>query len=867
MKTEIAASEAQRFRRLRALFDEAILLTPAAREAWLAGLAGDDARLREALQRLLQHDQAIVAQPTQRPEAALQAWCAEAAEPLPARIGRFAIAGELGRGGMGRVLHGVCTRDNVEQHAAIKILRSDRWDPLAEGRLREEARALASLDHPGIARLLEAGRSAEGIAFIAMERVRGEPLMAWCALRRLGLRERIELFRGVLAAVAHAHRALLVHRDLKPSNVMVDEHGRVRLLDFGLARFIDAEPQERTQTAARFLTPAYAAPEQLRGERITIATDVYALGALLYELLAGTPPFELADCSAGAAEQLILEATPPTLAQSCLGRERAQARLGREDRLAWARALQGDLEAVVQKALRKSPGQRYTSAEAFDEDLQNWLQRRPVHARHGRLAYRFQRFLQRNALAATLTGLSALVLSLAAAQVWQQGRLAAHERDRAVAALGILNDAFLAADPTRSEAGETRVREVLHAAAERLRSLQSTQPALAAELSAQISEIRSGLGLIVDDGVLEQALVNAERLQVDSELLHRLQLAAAREAVLAQKLDLAAQRIQQLRAAAPLDPRVALIDAQRWLQQQEAGPALTALQPLLERAQPLEPSLRRELLWLQARSLRLAGRGEEALSVLAALLESQQEASEGGALMTRLHRLDVLVELGRFDEAEAELEPLSRALPERFGQRSAVLAHLHASRASLRMAQQRFAEAADAYSAAAIEYAGSLGDHHLNAARARFNAAQLRVHLQPGTDAADADFAAAIDSASRARPPLSPLPMFFRAVFARQLMQRGQLAQARETLLPARGVPQLEGFEAGNRADFLDLLAQLYGAPECAATGASLQDEAPRGARASFLQCEAARAPRSSERTDPDPPGAAPASASIEDSP
>jgi len=844
--------QAPRFRRLQQLFAEAIARPPAERDAWLAALEGEDAVLRAELQRLLRHDAASEAASTLRADALLQAWSEATPEPLPARIGRFAIAGELGRGGMGRVLHGVCTRDGVEQHAAIKILRSDRWDPLAEGRLREEARALASLDHPGIARLLEVGRSAEGIAFVAMERVRGEPLMAWCARRGLGLRERIELFRGVLAAVAHAHRALLVHRDLKPSNVMVDEDGRVRLLDFGLARFIAAEPQERTQTAARFLTPAYAAPEQLRGDRITIATDVYALGALLYELLAGTPPFELADCSAGAAEQLILEATPPPLAQSCLGRERARPRLGREDLPAWARALRGDLEAVVQKALRKPPAQRYTGAEAFDEDLQNWLLRRPVQARQGRVWYRLQRFLQRNALVAALAGLSALLLIGAAAQVWRQGRVAAHERDRAVAALGILNEAFLAADPMRSEGGETRVREVLQAAAERLHALQASQPALVAELSAQISEIRSALGILHDDGALEQVLANAERQQVDAELLRRLRLAAAREAVLAQKLDLAADRLQSLYRDAPHDPRVALVDAQRWLQQQDASPALAVLQPLLERAHALDASLRRELLWLQARALRLAGRGEEALAVLVALLDSQQGAGQGGTLLTRLHRLDVLVELGRLDEAEAELLALSEGIPERFGQRSAVLAHLQASRASLRMAQQRFAEAADAYSAAAIEYAASLGDHHLNAARARFNAAQLRVHLQPGTDAADADFAAAIESASRARAPLSPLPMFFRAVFARQLLQRGLQAQARDVILPAQGWPQLDALDAGNRADLIDLLSRLYGVPDCGAVSAAPPTDAARLARAHYLQCIAAGAdPATSDAAHP----------------
>lgn len=833
--------QAPRFRRLQQLFAQAIAQPPVERDAWLQALVGEDAVLRTELQRLLRHDAASEAASTLRADALLQAWSEATPEPLPTRIGRFAIAGELGRGGMGRVLHGVCTRDGVEQHAAIKVLRSDLWDPGAERRLREEARALASLEHPGIARLLEAGRSPEGVAYVAMERVRGEPLLAWCARRGLGLRARVELFRGILAAVAHAHRGLLVHRDLKPANVMVDEDGRPRLLDFGLARFIDREPGERTQTAARFFTPAYASPEQLRGEPITIASDLYALGALLYELLVGTPPFELGGLSAGAAERLLLEASPPAMEAACLARPQSAARLGVGDLRTWSRGLRGDLEAVVQKALRKQPAQRYLSVEAFDADLARWLGRRPVLARQGRLGYRLQRFLQRHAWASALTLCVVLALGAAAHQVWQQGRAAAHARDRAVATLGILNDAFVAADPSQAEGGETSVRRVLEAAAERVRDLRAAQPALHAELAAQISEIRSQLGILVDDGLLDHALEDAGNGRVDAELGLRLALAAAREDVLAQRLEQAGQRIGMLRGRAPDDPRLALIEAQYWLQRQEPDPALERLQPLLASSLAmLTATQQREARWLGARALRQAGRAEEALAVLDALGAAESPGS-GASALTRLHRLDVLIELDRHPEAEAELIPLQADLRAHFGQRSALLAHYESSLASLRTAQGRYADAAEAYRRAAIEYADSLGDHHLNAARARFNAAQLRLHLEPLTSEADVDFVAAIDSASRARAPLSPLPMFFRAAFARHLLLRGERERAREVLLPAQGMPLLADFEPGNREDLLELLGLLFGPAACPAAAAA--DTAPAEQRAQHLLCQASASP------------------------
>jgi eukaryotic-like serine/threonine-protein kinase len=846
-------SEAQRFKRLQALFVEAIELTPAQRQAWLDSLAPADAALREPLLRLLRRDAEELQQPTQRPQAEIASAlsAAEAVEPpLPPRIGRFEIVGELGRGGMGRVLHGLCRQHGIEQHAAIKVLRGDSRDPLAQARLHEEARALASLEHPGIARLLEAGRSEDGTVYVAMERVRGESLLAHCAARSLDLRARIELFRGILAAVGHAHRALVVHRDLKPSNVMVDIEGRPRLLDFGLARFIEHEPESRTQTAARFLTPAYAAPEQVRGERITIACDLYALGAVLYELLSGVPPFELSGLTAGEAERLLLQVPPQPLEQAFRQRPGAAARCGRSDVEAWARALRGDLEAIVQKALRKQPQQRYLSVEAFDADLQRWLRLRPVGARRGRLGYRAGLFLRRHAAASAGVALLLLGLGTAAQQVWQQGRIAAHERDRARAALSILNDAFVAADPSQSSAGETSVRAVLAAAAERVAAIAEQQPQLHAELVVQISEIRSRLGIVVEDGLVQRLLTAESLATLPAELALRLQVAAAREDILAQRLDRAGARIQALAAQRAHAPAIGVVAALRWLTLQEPGRALDELHATLPRIDSaVNPSLLSEARLIRARALRMAGDAGAALAELNALLRTEQALS-GVRAQLRLHRLEVLIELDRLDEAESERIALQAELPAQFGERSAVMASLHVSHAGLLLKQERRAEAAAAFRQAAEVYAQALGDQHLNAARARFNAAQLRVHLDPLDDEADADFEAAIDSASRVRDPSSALPMFFRVSYARALLKRGERGRAQATLLPARGWPPAGALPEANHQALLTLLAEVFGPADCAAPLVAPAYDAPAPARAAYLQCKERPASLAGPRDD-----------------
>jgi hypothetical protein len=851
---------AQRFQRLQRLFETAIELEPAARAAWIAALPDDAQGLIPELQRLLQRDAAGDSLDRLHSDPVLSAALGmeiEIEAPMPATVGRFAIQGELGRGGMGRVFHGICHSDGVEQHAAVKVLRPGLADADGYARLQDEARALASLDHPGIARLLEAGTDAQGAPYVAMELVRGRGLLEACSQARSSLRERLQYFRQVLAAVAHAHRALLVHRDIKPGNVMVDKDWRVRLLDFGLAKALAVSDERLTQTAARYLTPAYAAPEQLSGARITIACDIYALGALLYELLSGAPPFDLSGRSAGEAERLILAVPPAPLEQSYRERRGAAGRVGVVDPRGWTRGLRGDIESVVQKALRKEPAARYLSVEAFDDDLRRLLEQRPVAARRGQFGYRALKFVQRNRLASGLAVIAAAGLALAFATVNQHRLQAERERDRAREALGILNDAFVAADPARASGGDTSIRAVLDAASLRIARLAPTQPELVAELAAQIGEVRVALGVISEaDATLADALAWMRAQRPDQDLRWRLELVEVRRLLLQQRLPEADMALNILEQARPQEAGVAVARGYHLLL---AGTPVAAQSQLEQAINGLQrQSLRGSALWDEAHwhlaeALRLQDRAEAALAVVDRLLQEQTAsfgAAHGAPLITRLRQIDMLLDAGQIDIAATEVEQLAPALRKSYGEHSAVLGVLHGSRANVRVAQERYADAANAFAAAGEAYARSIGPLHLNTGRARFNAAQLRVHLNPNDTRADAEFDAAIAAATHSRSAVDPLTMFFRSVYARTLDQRGERAAARRVALPSAGELQLDGWEAVNRAPYLDLLAALFGRADCSAPPSAVAATDALVAQARQIQCSG---PPLAGTADPEP--------------
>jgi len=314
----------------------------------------------------------------------------DSSSPAPESLGPYRILGLLGRGGMGDVYLGERSDGVFDRKVAIKLLRRGMDSDEVLARFSRERRILARLEHPHIARLLDGGASPDGRPYFVMELVDGEPITRYCRSKSAGIDERLRLVLDACDAVSTAHRSLVVHRDLKPSNVLVTRDGEVKLLDFGIAKLLGPDDGERsdaeTRAGLRLLTPAYAAPEQVRGEPVTTATDVWALGALLYELLTGGLPhrregLSAAELSAAADADSVARPSArvarspasslPVAAESAIDRDRSR----------WSRRLKGDLDNIAAVALRRDPERRYPSAAALADDLRRHLDGRPVHAR------------------------------------------------------------------------------------------------------------------------------------------------------------------------------------------------------------------------------------------------------------------------------------------------------------------------------------------------------------------------------------------------------------------------------------------------------------------------------------------------------
>lgn len=376
-------------------------------------------------------------------------------------IADFVIDRLIGRGGMGEVYE--AHRDNTEfvQRVALKLLR-----PEAAGHadlFERERRLLAALEHPGIARLIDGGIAPDRRPYMAMEFVEGQPLTQWCRERKADVPERLRLFREICDAVAHAHGRLIIHRDLKPANILVDTTGRVRLLDFGVAKLADEYAASSTATQS-LVTPAYAAPEQLAQQPSTVATDIYALGAILFELLAGKGPWERPIGQTPSILHRMLHEDPPlpSVATSAEG-----------DGMP-GRALRGDLDAIVMKAMRRAPEHRFRSVDDLAADVRRHLELQPVLARDGNARYLAGRFLRRNALAVGLSTAAALAIIAGAGGIAWQARQTAVERDLAVAETRrteAINSALtvMFRDIRQSGAGaNATVKDMLAATADRL---------------------------------------------------------------------------------------------------------------------------------------------------------------------------------------------------------------------------------------------------------------------------------------------------------------------------------------------------------------------------------------------------------------
>jgi serine/threonine protein kinase len=424
----------ERLRRIRTVYEAALEMDLAAQEAFLERECQADGDLRKEVERLLgarDHLPEWLAGPLLGPAGPVLDALAKASPGLAARrLGGYELIREIGRGGMGSVYLAERADGTYRKQVAIKIVHAERNNSVILERFRREREILASLDHPNIARLIDGGSTEEGLPYFVMEYIDGQPIHRWCDERKLNVGQRLELFRSVCSAVQYAHQRLVVHRDLKPGNIMVTSDGTVKLLDFGIAKLLDtAQSGEMpaTITMMRLMTPEYASPEQVKGEAITTLTDVYSLGVVLYELLTGHRPYHLLTAAMQEIERVISEEEPTrpsdvvTTTEEGPEGERgkqpitpeavSEVREGDPNRL--RKRLRGDLDSILLTTLRKEPARRYSSVEAFSDDLRRHLDNLPVSAREDSLWYRANRFARRHP--GGVTAGVVIVLSLGAA--------------------------------------------------------------------------------------------------------------------------------------------------------------------------------------------------------------------------------------------------------------------------------------------------------------------------------------------------------------------------------------------------------------------------------------------------------------------
>ena len=514
------------------IFDKALDLEGDARETYLTESCGHDAELEALVRRLLKacenpddtqalntggaHEGAFAAELARGADLA-------AASLIGTTIGSYEIISELGRGGMAVVYLAKRVEAEFEQLVAFKILQTGIPSAEMLRRFELERKILAQINHPGIAGLLDAGATDRGDPYLVMEYVDGQPIDEYCDERRLTVKERLKLFARVGRVVAHAHRNLVVHRDIKPSNILVTDEGHVKLLDFGIAKLI-GEDALATRSVMRAMTPAFASPEQIEGQAVTTATDVYQLGMLLYILLTGRWPYRgdttdevgllrsiceskpLRPSSAVKEAQTahVVPGTDPLSTVELEGTRRVS--LGR-----LRRELSGDLDTILIMTLRKEPDRRYASVDQLVRDIERQLAGQTVSARPDTLTYRMKKFVQRNAAASVLA--SAAIVAVVALTMVYTSRLS-DERDiarseaaKATEMAEFMRDLFSISAPTRAKGESVTARDLLDAGAERIELDLAGQPELRASLETTIGDVYGELALYEEaQTILERAV-------------------------------------------------------------------------------------------------------------------------------------------------------------------------------------------------------------------------------------------------------------------------------------------------------------------------------------------------------------------------
>ena len=582
----------ERWDRVHAVLQAALDLDPSTRPKYLDEVGRQDAALRREVESLL----ASVDGPGRFDALVGRFVAPEPAGQVPERIGAYRPVRLLARGGMGAVYLAERADGAYDQRVALKVLPAGTRADL-RSRFLAERRILARLRHPNIARLLDGGTTDDGLPYLVLEYVEGEPLTTYCDRLRLPIEARLRLFLDVCAAVSWAHTNLTVHRDIKPDNVLVESAGadaaepRVKLLDFGIAKLLDDDLESGnaplTRADLRLLTPDYAAPEQVRGDTVTTRTDVYQLGGLVYELLAGRRPHRTSSRTLRHIEREVCERTPvrPSVAVSEArdfdtaspdAPTVSQARSTTPKRL--VRALEGDLDTIVMHALSKEPARRYPSVDAFASDVRRNLDGLPVQARRDSWRYRAEKFVRRNREAVLAGGaITALLVALVASTAIQNNRVQA-QRDRAEQAVGLLAELLEDLEPVQARGSTVDPREMLDRASARVATEMTDQPLLQARLLDVLGRVYQMRGFFAEaEPLLREALAlraqhhGAEHPDVaDSRYTLAVLMAETDRHTEAEPLLAAAAATLRLRLG-PSHARVASIEIEQALARRAAG--------------------------------------------------------------------------------------------------------------------------------------------------------------------------------------------------------------------------------------------------------------------------------------------------------
>jgi len=735
---------AKRWRLIEPILDEALGLDREERQMFLDTSCGNDAELRDDIQRLLANDRPSDDLDGDPDIGGLSDYVAVAVdsrlggkrhqgrEPPIRTLGPYRVLREIGVGGMGRVYLAERADAEFQQTVAIKVMRPAANDPLAAVRFQIERQILATLSHPSIARVFDGGVAEDGNPYLVMEYIDGLPLLDYCRRHRLSLTARLRLFEDVCAAVEFAHRRLIVHRDLKPSNILVTEDGRPKLLDFGIAKLLDpgglgVAPQMLTRTGVLPMTPEYAAPEQFSGAPVTTATDIYALGVILFELLTGRRPYSLTNRSASEIERIVCQQEPTR--PSAAG-EGASIRVETAPR-----RLRGDLDTIVLKALRKEPEHRYNSVGHLTADLERFRTGHPIEARPSTIRYRALKFARRHRLAvggATLVaGLViafAFTLLDARARTLEERDHAELEATKAEEVAEFLVGLFEATDPEESRGEEITAGDLLRRGLERAAALDD-QPLVRARLLRVIGSVYAKLGnyekarpilqevLAIQVRELGKAdeTVNSTRDRLADILREASDFDGAAELL---RISLAARRAhggeQSLEVAESLSRLGVLLD-----QKGDHGAAVSLLsQASTIGRRSLPPDDARLANYLQALGNALHGQGEyelaeadlrEALSIYRSALDAWHPE-----VANCLNSLAILLmRVGRFEEADPYFQEALDIRRRVYGERHHLVAQSLNDRAAALDRSGNLPAAEVAYREALASYRTLLGDEHL----------------------------------------------------------------------------------------------------------------------------------------------------------